>query len=91
MYKRIQKGSGAKSYMRKGFLIYEYDFAPDPLWISWYEENFILFFYSVGMYVLCERNQTTAKKAWSSINHCILSVTNNPARSTEEKSMQFGE
>jgi hypothetical protein len=27
-------GSGAKSYMRKGFLIYEeiyiYDFAPDP-------------------------------------------------------------
>jgi hypothetical protein len=43
-YKEIQMGSGAKSYMRKGFLIYEemrkymrrpllaaiYDFAPDP-------------------------------------------------------------
>ncbi len=46
IYKEIQKGSGAKSYLRKGFLIYEemlnylvryrpiplvkYDFAPDP-------------------------------------------------------------
>jgi hypothetical protein len=45
IYKEIQMGSGAKSYMRKGFLIYEemrkylvmrrplviYDFAPDPV------------------------------------------------------------
>ncbi len=46
IYKDIQMGSGAKSYMRKGFLIYEemhniftiyeevviviYNFAPDP-------------------------------------------------------------
>jgi hypothetical protein len=42
IYKKLQNGSGAKSYMRKGFLIYEemrkyvrmplviYDFAPDP-------------------------------------------------------------
>jgi hypothetical protein len=38
MYKEIQMGWGAKSYMRKGFLIYGkctniftiYDFAPDP-------------------------------------------------------------
>jgi hypothetical protein len=46
VFKEIQKGSGAKPYMRKGFLIYEevrkyfvmyirrslviYDFAPDP-------------------------------------------------------------
>jgi hypothetical protein len=46
IYHEIQKGSGAKSYMRKGFLIYEnmrkhlvineeaviviYDFSPDP-------------------------------------------------------------
>jgi hypothetical protein len=45
IYKEIQMGSGAKSYMRKGFPIYEemrkyftilrrplviYDFAPDP-------------------------------------------------------------
>jgi hypothetical protein len=44
IYKKFQMGSGAKSYLRKGFLIYEemrkffptyirggrYDFAPDP-------------------------------------------------------------
>ncbi len=43
VYKEIQMGSGAKSYMRKGFLIFGnaanfspwrplviYDFAPDP-------------------------------------------------------------
>jgi hypothetical protein len=55
-------GSGAKSYMRKGFLIYEemckffpiyekalviYDFAPDPLNFLIYEENLIFFFISV--------------------------------------------
>jgi hypothetical protein len=42
LYREIQMGSGAKSYMRKGFLIYKifspymrrslviFDFAPDP-------------------------------------------------------------
>jgi hypothetical protein len=55
-------GSGAKSYMRKGFLIYKemrkyftihkeafsvYDFAPIPLNFLIYEENFIKFFISI--------------------------------------------
>jgi hypothetical protein len=53
IYKEIQSGAVAKSYMRKGFLIYEemrkyfpylrrplviypYDFATAPFWISLY-------------------------------------------------------
>ncbi len=56
-------GSGAKSYMRKGFLIYEemrkyfslyeeavlviYDFAPDPFWISLYMWKILFSFLSV--------------------------------------------
>ncbi len=57
IYREIQMESGAKSYMRKGFLMYEemnkyfqvrrslviYDFAPDSS-----EENFIFFFISAG-------------------------------------------
>ncbi len=33
------------SYIKKPFLVY--DFVPDNIWISLYEENFILFFISV--------------------------------------------
>ncbi len=54
-------GSGAKSYMRKGFLIYEemrkfspiyeeaviviYDFAPDPSEFPYIREKFYFLFY----------------------------------------------
>ncbi len=42
IYKEIQMGAVAKSYMRKAFLIY--DFAIAPNWISFiYEENFVFF------------------------------------------------
>jgi hypothetical protein len=63
IYKEIQMGSGAKSYMRKGFLIYEeyispcmrmplviYDFASDPSefpYIQYEEKKIIFFFFSV--------------------------------------------
>ncbi len=63
MYKEIQRGSVAKSYMRKGFLIYEemckyfpvYEEAVSHIWLCncsilnflIYKENFILFFISV--------------------------------------------
>jgi hypothetical protein len=50
-------GADAKSYMRKGFLIYEemrkylviYNFATAPFLVDFliYEENFVLFFISV--------------------------------------------
>jgi hypothetical protein len=44
IYKEIQSGAVAKSYMRKDFLIYEQMRKHFPL----YEENFILFFISVA-------------------------------------------
>ncbi len=63
MYKEIQMGSVAKSYRRKGFLIYEemrkyltwYEEAVSHIWLSnqsllnflLYEENLIFFFISV--------------------------------------------
>jgi hypothetical protein len=58
IYKEIQMGSGAKSFMRKGFLVYEeiskyftiYGEAvlhPIPPNFLIYEENFIFFFISV--------------------------------------------
>jgi hypothetical protein len=56
IYKEIQMGSGEKSYMRKGFLIYEemhkifssyMTLHPIHLNFLIYEENFILFFISV--------------------------------------------
>jgi hypothetical protein len=51
IYKEIQMGSGAKSYMRKFFLIYEemhkyMTLHPNPLNFLIYEDNFILFFIS---------------------------------------------
>jgi hypothetical protein len=61
IYRKIQKGVAAKSYMMKDFLIYEekrkcliiyeedllnYDFTTDPVLIS-YEENLTFFFISV--------------------------------------------
>ncbi len=63
IYKEIQSGAVAKSYMKKGFLSYEgmrkyfprrplviYDFATAPFWIFLiYEENLIFFFISVGL------------------------------------------
>ncbi len=64
IYEDIQKGSGAKSYMRKGFLIYEevhkylvtYEEAVSHTWLCIrsllkfliYEENLIFFFISVS-------------------------------------------
>jgi hypothetical protein len=64
IYKEIQMGAVAKSYMRKGFLIYEemrqylviYEEAVRHIWLSnrslldflIYEENFVFFFISVG-------------------------------------------
>jgi hypothetical protein len=62
MFKEVQMGSGAKSYTRKDFLIYEemhkyfiiyeeavslYAFNLIPLNFLIYEENFIFFFISV--------------------------------------------
>ncbi len=63
IYKKIQSGAVAKSYMRKGFLIYEemrkyfpiYEEAVGHIWLYncsilnflIYEENFIFFFISV--------------------------------------------
>jgi hypothetical protein len=61
MFKEIQNGAVAKSYMRKGFLIYEemskyltkcediYDFATAPCIINFliYGENFIFFFIGI--------------------------------------------
>ncbi len=62
MYKEIQKGAVAKSYMRKDFLIYEemlkylvlYDEAVSHIWLCncslliflIYEENFLFYFIS---------------------------------------------
>jgi hypothetical protein len=53
IYKEIQMGSGAKSYMRRSSVIY--DFAPDLSEFPYilYEENFILFFNSVEVTHLC--------------------------------------
>ncbi len=64
IYKEIQSGVVAKSYMRKGLLIYEemrkyfpiYEEAVSHVWLFncsipnflIYEENFILFFISAG-------------------------------------------
>jgi hypothetical protein len=60
IYKEIQMGSGTKSYMRKGFLIYEemrnfspymrrplviYDFAPDPSEFPYILGKFYFIFY----------------------------------------------
>jgi hypothetical protein len=54
-------GSGAKSYMRKGFLIYEemakymrrplviYDFAPDPIEFPYKKGKFYFIFYQCGI------------------------------------------
>ena len=69
IYKEIKSGAVAKSYMRKGFPIYEemrkflpymrrpliiYDFAPDPSECSYiFEENFIFFFISETAITLC--------------------------------------
>ncbi len=63
-YKEIQSGAVAKSYMRKGFLIYEemrkyfpiyeeaviviYDFATAPIWISFYVRKIWFSFLSGG-------------------------------------------
>ncbi len=58
-YKEIQDEIGCKSYMRKGFLIYEemrnyltrlliiYDFETDPFWISLYMRKILFPFVSV--------------------------------------------
>ncbi len=58
--KEIQSGAVAKSYMRKGFVIYEdmrksymrrplviYDLVTAPFWISFYMRIFVFFFISV--------------------------------------------
>jgi hypothetical protein len=60
----------AKSYMRKGFLIYEemhkylaiyeeavsiFDFVTAPFWISLYEENFVFFFISAVKLVVTRK------------------------------------
>jgi hypothetical protein len=50
LYKEIQMGAVAKSYIRKGFLIYEeiiYDFATAPYLISLYMRNILFSFLSV--------------------------------------------
>jgi hypothetical protein len=62
IYREIQSGAVTKSYMRKGFLIYEkcenispymrrplvvYDFASAPLWISLYIRKIGFSFLSV--------------------------------------------
>jgi hypothetical protein len=61
IYKEIQMGSGAKPYMKKGFLLYEecanfppymrnplvMTLHPIPLNFLIYEENFIFYFFSV--------------------------------------------
>ena len=65
MYREIQIGAVAKTYMRKGFLIYEemrkyvtmYEEAVSLIWLCncsilnflIYEENFVSFFISVGV------------------------------------------
>ncbi len=42
----MEKNLRISSYIKKLFLIY--DFAPDPIWISFlYEESFLFFFISV--------------------------------------------
>ncbi len=59
-------GLVAKSYMRKGFLIYEeyayvrrplviYDFAPDPCWISLHMRKIFFSFYECSMFLQKER------------------------------------
>jgi hypothetical protein len=53
IYKEIQKGLVAKSYMTNGLLIFGYifaryliyDFAPDPIWISIYMRKISFFFH----------------------------------------------
>ncbi len=66
IYKKIQSGAVAKSYMRKGFLIYEevrkyfpiYEEDVSHIWLcncsilNLYEENWIFFFISVRMATL---------------------------------------
>ncbi len=56
MYKEIKMGSVAKSFVRKGFLIYEEmrkyltiyeeDFATDPFWISFFTRKILFYFLS---------------------------------------------
>ncbi len=66
IYKEIQMGSGAKSYMRKGFLIYVHHIwggryltlHPIPLNFLIYEENFIFFFISVLTNERCSYDNT---------------------------------
>ncbi len=69
IYKEIQMGAVAKSYMRKGFLIYEdmrkylviYEEAVSHIWLCnrslldflIYEENFVFFFISVEFGSAC--------------------------------------
>jgi hypothetical protein len=49
-------GSGAKSFMRKGFLIYE-EMHPIPLNFLIFEENFTSFFISVHLsFLLCGKD-----------------------------------
>jgi hypothetical protein len=45
IYKKIQKGAVAKSYMTNGLLIYE--FATAPIWISLYMRKIVFSFLSV--------------------------------------------
>jgi hypothetical protein len=50
IYKEIQSGAVAKSYMRKGFLIYEEIGNCSVLNFLIYKENFILFFCRLGVF-----------------------------------------
>jgi len=67
VYKEIQMGSVAKSYMEKGFLVYEemrkyltiYEEA-DPIWISWWSK-FYFRFLSVWM---ADMNTQTFANMW---------------------------
>jgi hypothetical protein len=71
IYEEIQMGSVAKSYMRKGFIIYAemrkystlYDFANrSHLNFPIYEENLIFFFISVGDFQIERKNELERTK-----------------------------
>ncbi len=75
IYKEIQKGAVAKSYMRKGFLRYEelrkylvplviYDIATAPFWISLYMKKIFILFFICALY-----HETTTKNLLNTSVH----------------------
>jgi hypothetical protein len=82
IYKETQSGAVAKSYMRKGFQIYE-----EFLNLLIFEENLIFFFISIVELTDGGRGEAEGRaksydseKAWFSINHSIFYGKNHICR-----------